>query len=332
MFVGALDGSGEQQLTSGAMMPVFAGYARDSGTTWLYYTSAVQHRSDAGAAVTVHRSSINGRSGEDLFTFQADAQGTAASEPLATASPDGRYVAYTDERGLRLYDVTTHVDRGLLGNRPQSPTNAPGNIYLSPLWAPAGGWLVLTRTGYPPYDKPTLDFIRPLEPITEYTADAGGVFRAWSPDGKLLCASRAGQLTNGYAFDDVGLVTPGQSAFEPLIHRVTVDKPGDVPTVVVPTACAWSADGRVAISYDNEHSGRRAITVFDTKGAQLSQVGIDDAFAIAGWLPDGNGVIRGVEDEEDERLLGQNLALLLDGSFRSLPFSPARVLAVIPPP
>src|SRR5207302_5815899 len=136
----------------------------------------VGRRDDGGGSVSVSRQALDADTSEELFTFQANVQEVASSDPIVSVSPDGRYVAYTDERGLRLYDVTTQADRSLLSNKPKSPGNSPGNIYLSPLWAPAGGWLVTTRTGYPPFDKPTLDFIRPLEPITEYTAEAGGAF------------------------------------------------------------------------------------------------------------------------------------------------------------
>ena len=333
LYVGALDGGSEQQLTSGASSPDFAGYARDgAGVTWIYYTSLSQSQSDGSATIQVDRQALGRSTSEELFTFNANAQEVASSEPAATVSPDGRYIAYTDERGLRIYDVAAHSERGLLSNQPHSPTNAPGNIYLSPLWAPAGGWLVVTRTGYPPLDPPTLDFIRPLEPITEYTADAGGAFRAWSADGTRLCASRAGFFTRGYTFDDVGLLTPGQPTFQLLFLRVFMEKPGFVPQVSDPTACSWSRDGRVAISHGIERASSSAITVVrtaDLSRTPLSMGHYAGGFSVVGWLPDGDGVVRSVENSY---LGNQNVVLMLDGSFRSVPFRPERIFGVIPPP
>jgi len=102
-----------------------------------------------------------------------------------------------------------------------------------------------------------------------------------------------------------------------------------VPAVIAPNACAWSAAGRVAISYAIERGNISAVTVLSSAGAAVSHVQMDGSFDVAGWLADGSAVIRGVEDPD---LGNQNVVLMLDGSLRSLPFSPERILAVIPPP
>lgn len=57
----------------------------------------MQRGEDGGGLVAVWRQIGGGDKKMQLFSFQANAQELASPEPIASVSPDGQYVAYTDE-------------------------------------------------------------------------------------------------------------------------------------------------------------------------------------------------------------------------------------------
>jgi hypothetical protein len=221
---------------------------------------------------------------------------------------------------LHLYDVELREDRRLLSNQPSSERNTPGNRYSSPTWSPAGGWLTVTRSGIlRPYDiQSSIETIRPLEPITDYTLGGGSRFRQWSPDGSRLCGD-----TYQTAAAGIGILTPGSAEtldltvnlFDNLILRPTVD------------SCAWAEDGRLAVGYDTDGIKHFIIAILDISGQPTAHI---DAGAVWPhvdyWLPDRTGfVIATLADPSSFK----SAAIMLDGTYRRLPFDAERVLSTI---
>jgi hypothetical protein len=324
LYAGDLASGTEVPLTRDSLGASYAGQATIAGTTWLYYSSLVsrvQPPRELTGLFAVFRRPLGGSDADEERIVEFSASGRYLSDlsPMASVSPDGRFVVYTDDVGVHLYDVDSHDDRRLLSNQPSSVVNTPGNHYASPFWAPAGGWLLLTRTGTRrPYDtQGNLETIQPLEPITEYTLGGGGKAR-WNADGSQLCGNTSTTVAAG-----IGIITPGTyesrdltpNLFDNAILRPAVD------------SCVWADDGRLAVGYDTDNLRHFIIAILDGSGMPIAHVDAGAVWpSVDFWLPDQTGFVI-------ETLTGASTfhasAVMLDGTYRRFPFEAGRVVGTI---
>jgi len=331
LWIGRLDGSGERDVTpeeaaADAQLRTlrYAGAATIDGRVFAHFSTAFGEPFDpAGGSdsmtLAVYRVALDGGAPTPLLRFNVTRQAAFGAASHASVSPDGRYVAWTDAEGLHLFDTLAQTDasRHLLSNRRRSPTNTPGNVYVDPVWAPAGGWLAVTRHAQGDPTDAAVDFVRPLEPITEYTGDAGGRVR-WNADGARVCIEVVGEAR-------VGVMGVGERRFEPLVNDV-----GGTAA----SSCAWSPDGRqLAVGYIDEAAGEtaqrfRIYNVADRGDVPVSEMapGLHGA-GVTAWLPDGSGIIvvHGVGEERP-----QSKILRLDGTVHRLAVDADVVLATFP--
>ncbi|HEY7802048.1 MAG TPA: hypothetical protein VIE40_05185, partial [Dehalococcoidia bacterium] len=91
--------------------------------------------------------------------------------------------------------------------------------------------------------------------------------------------------------------------------------------------CAWAADGRVAFTYHAPASFQDGLAIFDAEGRLVRDIALNEPAAIAGWLPDGSGVVLWYAAAEERP---RSWAMMTDGTVRELPFAADYVLALLP--
>ena len=330
LWIGKLDGSYERALTRGALGSGFAGEAIDTaGNSTVYFTALTEQIGEEpiveGGIAEVYRQPLDGSSDAERVT-KIRVGGERAvlfrfGDRDAAVSPDGAHLAYADETGLWLRDLVTGFTRRLLTNR-TCDEESPGlcQSFRWPSWSPDGEWLALARM----HSRGVVaDFIRPLEPVTEYTSEAGGSSRGWSPSGDQLCVSKGGSNTDG-----IGLMTARGRGFRDigaeLLHA------GRIPAEArITTGCVWNADGRWAFSYWHDGRGHdRRIIVLSSDGSFLSSTrsALPNSGPV-GWLPDGAGFVLVAGDGEGRPY---SRILLLNGSLHELALATDDVVAVLP--
>jgi len=318
----ALDGGDDRALSEGGYRcgagcrtgTSYAGAAVVGGRAWQYFTYAVAPAEPQAYALpsmrfVLARRPAEGGPEEELRRFD----GFTNSDANASVSRDGQHVAYVAVDGLHRFDPATGVDALLLANVTDctriDSTGGRCVIYSDPRWSPDGATL-LVREGYDEGARPLL-----LDPLAERPApvrlDVGGRFQEWSPDGTRLCMSEDGYDGGPGGVFLVGSRDPG--AFINLTGRLG-------GAAVMAASCAWSADGaRVAFSYWRRAIGQPdsgGIAIFSVDGSLVRDIALmDPHMRIAGWLPDGSGVITSSAAGEGV----YSAAVLVDGTTRRLP-------------
>ncbi len=329
LWVARLDGSREHRLTSRTDGSSFAGVVtRSDGSRELYYTLALPPVNTGmvrSVRIELARQPLDdSRPSEVIFSF--DVSGHWLQTPFdgtyASVSPDGSFVAYADETGLWLRDLTSGLSKRLLTNNNDDACDDVSiglcSSYAEPAWSPTGDWLVLTRVLY---EGAIADFIRPHEPVTEYTSDVGAHWRAWSYDGTQICGPEGRLQISGWA-----VTTPTgdhQRDIGEELRRAGVQVGGWI------TDCAWADDGRIALQYMHDDRGYdQRIAVLAPDGSLLAD--IDHPLfqsGLQGWLPDQSGFILAYGDGEGHPL---SFIVLLDGSVHALAVETDDVVAVFP--
>jgi hypothetical protein len=343
LWVAKLDGSQEFALTEGALGSHFAGIARTAGGGRdLYYTVLTgivgQEPAVESGTVEVRRRPLAARASDGIVVSMQvagkEAQRFRHVASNASVSPDGRFLAYADETGLWLRDLTAETSSSLLTNNDGDDCDDTSigmcRSFREPSWSPAGDWLVLTRGIY---EGALADFIRPPEPITEYSSDIGALWRRWNSDGTQICGSEGRVQIEGW-----GVVKPGERTvredgattlageyrdLDEELRRAGVQVGGWI------TACAWAADGRIAMQYMHDERGSdQRIAVLAADGALVAEVDPPlNQSGLAGWLPDQSGFILVYGDGEGRPL---SFIVLMDGSVHALAVKTDDVIAVFP--
>ena len=260
---------------------------------------------------------------EQLFEFSASDH-YVVDAPNASVSSDGQHIAYTDDAGLHLYNPELNDDQLVLSNQPATSRfevggGVRGLRYSSPIWAPAGAWLyVQAGDNRWPYSGHG-ETMRPLESTAEYRLARHA--DEWSPDGEHLCGDTSQTAAGG-----IGILTPGSTEtidYTPNLFDNAILRPGL-------GSCAWAEDGRIAVGYEADGINHFTIAIIEPSGMPTARI---DAGAVLPevhhWLPDRSGfVIVTLSDA----LVSTSAAVLLDGTYRRLPFDAERVLGTIPAP
>ena len=341
LWVGKLDGTAAWPLVEGARGSQFAGVATaPDGTRTLYFTALVeqfgQEPAIEGGTLQVRRRLLEEPGPIEAVTSFRISRRQAfdfrfhASD--VSVSPDGQHLAYADETGLRLLDLSTGASKRLLGNTTcENQSAGLCSSFREPSWSPAGEWLVLTRDGI---EGSVADFIRPLEPVTENTSDIGALGRMWSTDGAYLCGAEGRLQIEGW-----GVVKPGEMSIREDGRTILVgrhrdldkelDRAGVGPSGRIITNCVWNNRGDVALQYcHDDRCYDQRIAVLAADGALLSETDSPlNQSGLSGWLPDGSGFIAVYGDGEGRPM---SFIILLDGSVHELAVETDDVVAVLP--
>jgi len=334
LYVGALDGGGEQRLTTGSLGAGYVGYVRDGPTTWVYYTSLIERAApdDIYSVGTVRllRRRLGSDEEQRIETFRGsrvNLDGDSTSG-LASVTSNGHLVAYAADEGIDVLNVDTRVAERWLTDScyPSGGTSTPpacehGVAYVAPLWSPDGRWLAASKVLY---EGAVLALVR-TDRSESVELTFGDDFKAWAPDGARLCAPQSGYL----GYKPAGIAEVSSRTFTELIPSGVASAPA--------SSCAWSADGRIAIAFVGHDSDSiDHLGFFDSGGRPIASFDLTSpALWVSTWLPDGSGVVvaRALPgpDYSNPLINLDNTAVMLDGTSGSLPFAAGRVLGAIPP-
>ena len=195
-------------------------------------------------------------------------------------------------------------------------------MLTSPIWSPTGE-RVYSGMFAGPDTVVTIIIDLPPRPVT--VADIGypGHWGTWSPDGSRLC------LYSGDIYDG------GLTIYNVETHQqIDVLASGVLPARIEGRQssvgkCAWSDDGRLAVSYSPIAEEPHRVFILDE---QLALVDQSELFTpspgVIGWLPDGSGVVVARRNPDGESF---SAGIFRPGAdIEYLPFEADRVIAVVP--
>lgn len=325
LWVAPLDGSSEPRaITLGSVRTSFAGNAfRPDGGIDLYYLSQLEGSAQLGEEVelVVYRVALEGGEPEELFRFPTD----NARLSSAGVAPDGLRIVYADVDALILRDLVSGQETVLARSRRNLASNGQyvrTDMLVSPIWSPTGEQVYSGM-----FDGPdtVVTIIIDLRPRRVTVANIGypGHWGTWSPDGSQLC------LSSGDIYDG------GLTLFNVDTHeQIDVLASGVLPARIEGrqssvARCAWSEDGRLALSYTPIAEEPHRVYILDE---QLNLVGeselLEPSPGIIGWLPDGSGVVVARRNAGGESF---SAGIFRPGAdIEYLPFEADRVIAVVP--
>lgn len=288
LWVAPLDSSGEPRaITSGSFRASFAGYVlRDDSGIDLYYISQLEENPtfDTPVEFGVYRVAVDGGEPEALFRFTSSVPHLAG----AAVSPDGGSMVYADAHALILHDLGSG-DETVLG-RSSYVLAGDGSYILTgqltaPRWSPSGDMLHVSKfEGQDTIVSIIIDL--PPRPVRLVDIDYPGHRGVWSPDGSRLCLFSGDIYDGGLTIYDVET----HEQIDVLAMGVLPPKVGNGPSRV--GGCAWSGDGRLAVSYTPEDMGPQTAYVLDAQLALLSESEPIEPFGgVIDWLSDGSGVV-----------------------------------------
>ena len=331
LWLAALDGSSApRQLTENTVNVGVAGHVRRTGgATDLYYISQLsEDRVENEMTVSdqaLFRVSLAGGDSEELLRYTGRSL-EAFLGATASVSPDGAYILYSDEQGISLLNVEVADTRPVLTRSP--PCLGPQGCfsYHRPLWSPDGTRASIAKFVWEGGSDIIIDPFADV--IEEQQTHGGASFTAsWSPDSARICISEFTYASTGaaIAYDiatdeavdttlDLPLPTPEEEG------RLRIDTRG----------CAWSDSGDLAVPYmrpDNYAEVWIAILDADYQVIYESDV-IANFSVLAGWLPDGSGVVFNRWQQQEGRPLPPAI-FDFERGIVELPFEADQVLAVI---
>lgn len=330
LWVASLDGGetlSPRRIASSEYGVAYAGYTRNaSGRIDLYYTSQLTQRTERGIAYGefgVYRIALGSGAEEELFRFTGRALEHPLSPSGAAVSPNGRYVAYADRRGLVIADLTTAEQHRLLTNGCAEPGNELSCWwYLSSEWSPDGTTLAVVKGLWEDALVVLLDpFASSIVPVEANYGAIGD----WSPDSQRLCI-----------WESLGIHGPVLRVYD-VTSRASINVltklplPARGPNVPSPDVygCAWSGGGQLAVGYSKQFEDPAQVAVLDDDVRVVATSDpVEGRFVVVGWLPDGSGVIF-------NRLDGQAgsqhpIVVAPDQGLKSFPFDADWALGVIP--
>ena len=309
------------------MRAKYAGYAlRPDGDIDLYYLSQLEENVQIFDEVEfgVYRVALEGGEPEELFRFSTD----GAHLVGADVSPDGLQIIYADVDALILRDLVSGQETVLARSRRTLVGGAGDGYYIrrdmltSPIWSPTGERVYSSMFAG---TDTVVSVIIDLPPRRVTVADIRypGHRGSWSPDGLRLCLYSE-------AIYDGGLVVYNVETHE----QIDVLASGVLPARIEGrqssvARCAWSEDGRLAVSYSPIAEEPHRVFILDE---QLALVAQSELFTPSpgtiGWLPDGSGVVVARRNADGESF---SAGIFRPGAdIEYLPFEVGRVIAVIP--
>ena len=325
LWVAPLDQSSPpRQITFGSVRAKYAGYApRSDGGIDLYYLSQLEGSAQLHEEVelVVYRVGLEGGEPEELFRFPTD-NGRLSGADVA---PDGLRIVYADVDALILRDLISGQETVLARSRrilAGDGSYVRTDMLTSPIWSPTGE-RVYSGMFAGPDTVVTIIIDLPPRPVT--VADIGypGHWGSWSPDGSRLC------LYSGDIYDG-GLTIYNVETHE----QIDVLASGVLPARIEGrqssvARCAWSEDGRLAVSYSPIAEEPHRVFILDE---QLALVDQSELFTpspgVIGWLPDGSGVVVARRNPDGESFSAG--IFRPDADIEYLPFEADWVIAVIP--
>jgi serine/threonine protein kinase/Tol biopolymer transport system component len=221
----------------------------------------------------------------------------------AAISPDGKYVAYTDPKGMHLLELETSNDVVILAI---PPTAAVWNLKFSPD----------TKFVYYTYADPTSDGIRRIpiqggKPATVIEVVSDVEF-GFSPDGSTLAFAR----DLGEGRDGVELLLANADGS----NKRTLTK--TAPGVSIVEGPMFSPDGKTiacATSFKEANSSYFKIVGFSLDGGQQRSISDKKWANMFGgvWLPNGNLIVSGTESSSETQVPPQLWVLSPDGQTRA---------------
>ena len=195
---------------------------------------------------------------------------------------------------------------------------APGGSYGSLAWSTDGSWLAFTYTTPSPgieagYAETGLWVVRAGAPDAEQVAFTGVGELAWSPTTSLVLA-----------FESLDPETNTTTLWEDVPGHGATAVPGITPFF---GGFAWSPDGShlaVVTGHPGKANGPGPLSVLQvvpvaggspTTWFESTQNGID----IAGWWPNGNGLLFWIDTDNSASLAADGLRALQPGCRRSAP-------------
>ncbi len=325
LWVAPLNGDGEARaITSGSLRAKYAGYTlRPDGGIDLYYLSQIEGSTELSEEVEMvaYRVALEGGEPEELFRFPTD----NARLSGASVAPDGLRIVYADVDALIIRELVTTQETVLARSRRVLAGNGQyvrTDMLTSPSWSPTGD-----RVYSGMFDGPdtVVTIIIDLPPRTVTVANIGypGHWGTWSPDGSLLC------LYSGDIYDG-GLTVYNVETHE----QIDVLASGVLPDRIEGRqssvgACAWSEDGRLAVSYSPVAEEPHRVFILDEQLALIDQSELlTPSPGVVDWLSDGSGVVVARRNTDGESFSAG--IYRPGGDIEYLPFEADRVIAVIP--
>ncbi len=329
LWVAPLDQSSPpRQITFGGFRPGYAGHVpRSDGGIDLYYLSQLEENVQLFDEVEfgVYRVALEGGEPEELFRFSTDSAHLAGAD----VAPDGLQIIYADVDALILRNLVSGQETVLARSR-RTLGGAGDGYYIrrdmltSPIWSPTGERVYSSMFAGP---DTVVSVIIDLPPRRVTVADIRypGHRGSWSPDGSRLCLYSE-------AIYDGGLTIYNVETRE----QIDVLASGVLPARIEGRQssvgrCAWSDDGRLAVSYSPIAEEPHRVFILDEQLALVDQSELfTPAPGVIGWLPDGSGVVVAVARRNPD---GESFTA---GIFRPgadieyLPFEADWVIAVVP--
>ena len=325
LWIAPLDGASDPRaITSGSFRAKYAGYAlRPDGGIDLYYISQLQENQEFIVEVEfgVYRVGLEGGEPEELFRFSTDNAHLAD----ARVAPDGLRIVYADVDTLVLRDLASGQETALARSRQRLIDNGSYlrvDMLTFPLWSPTGEQVYASMfVGQDTLVSIIIDL--PPRPVTVADIRYPGHRGSWSPDGSQLC------LHSGDIYDG------GLTLYDIETHeQVNVLASGALPARIEGQVssvgnCAWSEDGRLAVSYTPIEMDPHRIFILDEQLEVVGQTELSEpSLGVIDWLPDGSGVVVGRRNANGESF---STGIYRPGvGIEYLELQADRIIAVIP--
>jgi hypothetical protein len=254
IFIANIDGSEARQLTPEGQDSVFVGLYKDSSAQWLYYATF-----DGDKARTIWRMNLDSLEHSAIVTFESRWDHQA----LAAVSPDAKYLAYADAKGLAIRDLTTGETETALRDS-EHCTAVGGCAYAGSRWSGDGRSLLVQQRHYESGVSVIFD---PYASTLTVRAVGGSSFGGWSADDKAVCTfGRYDAPTSVYVSQ-----APDWSTEKLLPQYETIEGNPNHETV---SDCEWLDDRHLVVllaPYGNSPAPRWRTAVLDVRANKIEE-------------------------------------------------------------